>query len=76
MAAPTRGSATTETQLQVNWLALTGSSTGGVALDSFNVEWDSGTNGASWVDLQGQAGAYSLSTTVIANTGVAAGASY
>lgn len=41
MNAPISGSATSSTQIQVTWSALTASSdTGGSAITSYNLEWD------------------------------------
>jgi len=53
MKAPTRGTATSVTNLQVNWVALTGDSTGSAIIDSYNLQWDKGTNAATWFDLSG-----------------------
>lgn len=68
MAIPTRGSATNETQLQVNYLALTGDSTGGATIDSYNLQYDNNTNGATWYDLIGQDGAYATALTFTVTT--------
>lgn len=56
MSLPTRDAATSETQLVVNWAALTGDSTGGDVIDSYHLQWDSNTNGVAWTDLKGQDG--------------------
>lgn len=40
MNAPVRGDQTSEGQLQILWDALTGDSTGGAAIDSYNLRWD------------------------------------
>ena len=74
MGQPTRGSATTETQIQVNWNALTGVSTGGSAITSYNLQWDQG-NG-TYVDLIGQTGSEQTLTTYTQTSGVSAGQTY
>ena len=61
MAVPTRG-ATTLTSIGVNWVALTGDSTGGATIDSYELQNDDGTGSASWYTLQGAEG--SLSTAL------------
>lgn len=51
MATPTRGGATSVSQVQVEWIALSGDETGGNTVDSYNVQWDAGSSGAGWYDL-------------------------
>ena len=51
MAAPTRGLATSTTQIQVDYVALTGIDTGGASIDSYYIVWDYGTAGVQWYDL-------------------------
>lgn len=63
MTAVTRGSATSETQIEVNWSALTGTDTGGSSIDTYNLQWDAGTNGATWTDIHGALGSESTLTT-------------
>jgi len=70
MAAPTSGSTTLENQINVEWLALTGTNTGGKAITSYNLMWDKATNGVSWYNVVGDSPASlnlsaTLSTTVI-----------
>ena len=43
MSPPTRGSATSESQLQVNWAPLTGTGTGNSAILSYSLYWDNGS---------------------------------
>jgi hypothetical protein len=43
-------SLTTETNLQVEWTALTGDDTGGPSIDSYHVQW-SAYGAATWSDL-------------------------
>lgn len=40
MSPPTLGTNITTTQLEVQWEILTGDSTGGSAIDSYNIEYD------------------------------------
>jgi hypothetical protein len=62
MAAPVMGSATSTTQLEVDFTALaTAAERGGAAIDSYHLEWDEGTG--TWADVAGQDGAYQLLTT-------------
>ena len=75
MTPPSRGSQTSEAQIEIFWSPLTSSSTGGSAIQTYNLQWDAGTNGVQWFDLQGDDGFFSLSTTYI-QVGVTAGASY
>mmetsp|Transcript_29136 Transcript_29136/g.28195 ORF Transcript_29136/g.28195 Transcript_29136/m.28195 type:complete len:170 (-) Transcript_29136:3102-3611(-) len=54
MADPTRGSLTSSTDIEVEWLALTlGSETGDSTILSYNLEWDAGSSGVSYVELVG-----------------------
>ena len=65
MQAPTRGSATSETQIEVFWLALTGNSTGGAPIDSYNIQFDNNTNGTTWTDLAGETGFFDTSLSYL-----------
>ena len=47
MATPTRGSSTTETQIQVDWAALTGADTGNSAITSYELLWDNNSGTAN-----------------------------
>jgi hypothetical protein len=75
---PTRGDATTIAQIEAEWTALTGDETGGSAVDSYQLQWDAGSAGAAWYDLQGGPSStdYSLLTSYTATSGVSAGDSY
>jgi hypothetical protein len=55
MILPTRGSDTTESELQVDWSDLTTTTeTGGSAILTYHLQWDAGVGGtSSWVDLIG-----------------------
>ena len=78
MAPPTRGSSTNTGSLQVFWTALVGDQTGGAPIDSYNLQWDQGTNAQSWYDLTGDGVnfPYSTATTGVFSTGVFAGTTY
>ena len=49
----TRGEATTITQIEAVIAELTGATTGGVPITSYQIEYDKGTNGAEWEVLKG-----------------------
>lgn len=73
---PVRGDLTTPTLLHLTWVPLTTAvETGDSAILSYNVQWDAGTGGLSWYNLQGY---YigDLSTSVQITTGVAMGLAY
>mmetsp|Transcript_29136 Transcript_29136/g.28194 ORF Transcript_29136/g.28194 Transcript_29136/m.28194 type:complete len:200 (-) Transcript_29136:2382-2981(-) len=75
MAQASRGSATSTTQIEVDWAALTSSSdTGGSAIVSYNLQWNTGS-GATFYDLVGYTTDYT-STSFIVITGVSAGGTY
>jgi hypothetical protein len=78
LAAVTRGSTTSTSQVHADWVAPTGVATGGSAVDSLHLQWDFGTAGVHWYDLQGgpTAADYSLLTTHTVTTGVVAGTAY
>jgi hypothetical protein len=79
VAQPTRGSATSVSQIEVVWTALTGDATGGSPVDSYHLQWDAGSGaGGGWYDLQGgpDSASYSLLSSHIVSTGVTAGSSY
>lgn len=47
----TKGSGTTDSAIFVNWSVLTTTSDiGGGTIDSYNLQWDSGS-GTTWTDL-------------------------
>lgn len=72
MSAPTSGSSTSESQIEISWIAP---SDGGSAISSYNLQWDSGTSGSTWTDVVGISPAYT-STSIILSTGITAGTSY
>jgi len=53
MAAPTRNAATTTGKLVVDWVPLVSPDTGYSDITSYNLQWDKGTDGATWVNLIG-----------------------
>lgn len=76
MVTPTRGSDTSEDQIQVNWNALTVSSDqGGSNILSYHLQWDSGSSGGTWDDLLGYP-TNSLALTYTVTTSIIAGTSY
>ncbi len=76
MTAPTEGALTSNTNLHVEWTALTDgtSASGGstTAITSYNLQWDQGIN--TWADLQG-ASPYSTATSY-QTTSITAGTTY
>jgi hypothetical protein len=69
----TVGSATSETQVELSWSALTtAAETGGAAILSYNVEWDAGAADGNWVSLIGY-GADSSATTYTVTSGISPG---
>jgi hypothetical protein len=76
MNAPTRGAQTTEGQIELFWNALTGVNTGGIQIDSYNLQWDAGSNGATWYDLVGEEGFFSTALTYTKVGGLNAGEPY
>jgi len=54
MTAPTRGSDTTINQIQADWTALSlYAGIGGSAVTSYELQWDAGSAGSSFVSLVG-----------------------
>ena len=51
MSPPTLGTNITLTQLEVEWTALVGVNTGGDMIDSYEIQYDDGTNGVTWTSL-------------------------
>ena len=74
MATPLRGTSTSESQLHITWTELTGTDTGGAAIDSYNVRWDKGSE--TWEDIAGEEGNYLVATSYIHSADVSAGAVY
>jgi hypothetical protein len=59
----------------VSWQALSGDSTGGKAITSYHLQWDKGSSGADWYDVQGF-NPSSLSTSTVLTSEVVAGQTY
>lgn len=82
MVTPTRGSATTPAQVQVDWVALTlSSATGGLAITSYRLEYDAGTGqatgGAGWQTLVGDPSPSTLLSYTASGSGtITSGAAY
>ena len=76
MSAVSRGSTTSETEIEVLWSALTTSTeTGGATVTSYHLQWDSGTNGGTWSDLIGLTSNYLLTTFTVTSS-LTAGTTY
>ena len=77
MNAPVRGSSSTLTQIEVTWTALSSSAeTGNSAITSYHLEWDSGTNGATFTTLTGATSPYYTSTSYTVTSSLTAGNDY
>lgn len=76
MATSFRGDATTISQIQVNWTALTASTDiRATSILSYNLQWDAGTNGVTFTDLTGYS-TESTSTSFTVTSGIVSGKSY
>lgn len=75
MTAPTRGSTTGPSQIEVNWIALAASDNGGSTVLSYNLLWDAGTSGTTWTSVIGYSPVSTAVTTTI-STGIVSGSSY
>ena len=54
MNPPIRNLASTDNQIIVDWTILSGdSNTGASTIINYGLEWDAGTNGATWTALTG-----------------------
>jgi antitoxin (DNA-binding transcriptional repressor) of toxin-antitoxin stability system len=75
--APTRGSRTDHTKVEVTWAAMTlPADTGGSAITSYNLQWNQGDGSSNFVDLAGQPGSDYLSTSYLLVAGVVEGRTY
>lgn len=75
MAAPTRGSLTTATSIQIVWTALTtAAETGSSAITSYHLQWDQDGSGTTYYDLVGLSTTYTQTSYVI--SALPAGSSY
>lgn len=76
MGAVSSGSSTDDTQIEVSWSALsTDADTGGSAITSYQIQWDSGTAGVTYTTLQGLS-PYSTLTSYTVNSGLTGGQDY
>lgn len=76
--APTRGTATTDSVLQVDWAAPTGTNNGGSAILGYAVYWDSATAGSGsqvWTELIGESSTHTA-LTYSRTTGITGGKTY
>lgn len=76
MGATTRGSSTSENQIEVLWTALTAvNDIRGSAIASYHLQWDAGSTGVNWFDLTGFSMNYML-TRFVVTSGVVKGYPY
>lgn len=62
MVAPTRGATTTDTTIQVDWLATSTPEDGGSPVLGYALYSDDATGEASWVELAGETALYAATT--------------
>ena len=74
-AAPTEGPATDDTQIQVEWAAVTGDAAGQDPVTLYEVYWDAGSSGSSWPLLVLQSSGH-FTFTFTQASGVSPGAAY
>ena len=72
---PTRGSSTSSTQIQIDWTAISAPENGGADISSYNLQFDQGTSGLSWVSLTGDGSSFT-DLTYTHTDNVIAGRSY
>lgn len=53
MAKPTRNSATTTSQLVVDWTTLVSPANGDATIQTYALEWDAGNGGTSYTAIHG-----------------------
>ena len=76
MTAVTRGPSTSQTSIEVDWVtALTSPANGGATVVSYKLQYDSGSNGASWTSLTG-AFVDSMASSYIVTSGILPGTTY
>jgi hypothetical protein len=68
MTAPFSGIDTNQNQIHVDWTAPTALGTGGAAITSYNLQFNSGSNEATWTDVVGFNPAFTGLSTVISST--------
>ena len=65
MSPPILGTNISLTQLEVQWIPLIGISTGGATINSYEIQYDDGTNGVTWTSLQGGIGSFTTSLSIL-----------
>lgn len=76
MSPPTRGSSTTDTVVQIDWVAVSSSlNNGGSAVLGYALYTDDGISGGSWMELDGYSALYTSNTYSITQN-VKAGSTY
>jgi hypothetical protein len=75
MGAPTRGSTTSNTQIQIDWSAPVGTADGGSTILGYAIYTDSGTNQGTWTELAGETSLLNA-LTYTQTSNVAAGTTY
>lgn len=76
MNDPVRDPDSSDSQIIVEWAALSGAAdTGGATVTSYGLEWDSGTGGTTWSELAGHTVA-TLATSFTVTSGLVAGQGY
>jgi hypothetical protein len=78
MITPTRGFATSESLIEIEWLPIPADSdeTGGSAIDSYNLQWKVKDSADDYVDLVGEDGNFQTGVVHIQETGVVASTTY
>jgi hypothetical protein len=71
-----RGTNTHVDTIEVHWSELTGHATGGVPIDSYNLQWDKGSNEVSWYDLIGEDTNYYTGTSFTFTEEIIPGSTY
>lgn len=75
MAAPTRGSSTSDTAVQIDWLAVGSGPDGGSPVLGYALYGDGASNQATWTELAGYSALYT-GTSFTMTEAVTAGATY
>ena len=78
LAAPSRGTLTSDSQLQVDWVAPTGTADGGSVILGYAVYWDDATAASGtqvWTELIGESSTHTA-VTYTRSTGITGGAIY
>ena len=76
MAIPTKNAGTSDTQVVVDWTAVsTSPGNGGSTVLTYNLQWDAGTSGATWTNLLGSS-SDSLLTSYTKTTDITSGTTY